>query len=69
MATSAPLASSGGSTTAVPMIWVMIAGVTGSLFAYLVVARPSIGRGPRPCVDTGVPLTVITAPSGEGERS
>jgi hypothetical protein len=51
------------------MIWVMIAGVTGSLFAYLVVARPSIGRGPRPCVDTGVPLTVITAPSGEGERS
>ena len=44
MATSAPLASSGGSETAVPMIWVMIAGVAGSLFAYLVIARPSAGR-------------------------
>jgi DHA1 family bicyclomycin/chloramphenicol resistance-like MFS transporter len=36
MAVSAPLASSGGSVTAVPMIWVMIA---GSLSAYLVFAR------------------------------
>ena len=44
MAVAAPLASSGGSVTAVPMIWVMIAGVAGSLFAYLVVARPSAGR-------------------------
>jgi hypothetical protein len=26
------------------MIWVMIAGVTGSLFAYLVLARPSGDR-------------------------
>jgi DHA1 family bicyclomycin/chloramphenicol resistance-like MFS transporter len=43
MATSAPLASSGGGVTAVPMIWVMIAGVAGSLFAYLVLARPSAG--------------------------
>jgi MFS transporter, DHA1 family, multidrug resistance protein len=41
MATSAPLASSGGGATAVPMICVMIAGVVGSLFAYLVLARPS----------------------------
>ena len=32
MAISAPIASSGGAATAVPMIWVMIAGVTGSLF-------------------------------------
>ena len=44
MAVSAPLASSGGSVTAVPMIWVMIAGVAGSLFAYLVLARPSANR-------------------------
>jgi len=44
MATSAPLASSGGAATAVPMIWVMIAGVAGSLFAYLVLARPSADR-------------------------
>ncbi len=44
MATSAPLASSGGAVTAVPMIWVMIAGVAGSLFAYLVIARPSAVR-------------------------
>ena len=44
MAISAPLASSGGSVTAVPMIWVMIAGVAGSLFAYLVLARPSADR-------------------------
>ena len=36
MAVSAPLASSGGSVTAAPMIWVMIAGITGSLLAYLV---------------------------------
>jgi DHA1 family bicyclomycin/chloramphenicol resistance-like MFS transporter len=36
MAPSASLASSGGAATAVPMIWVMIAGVAGSLFAYLV---------------------------------
>jgi MFS transporter, DHA1 family, multidrug resistance protein len=44
MATSAPLASSGGGDTAAPMIWVMIAGVAGSLFAYLIVARPSADR-------------------------
>jgi DHA1 family bicyclomycin/chloramphenicol resistance-like MFS transporter len=44
MAVSAPLASSGGSVTAVPMIWVMIAGVAGSLFAYIVLARPSATR-------------------------
>jgi DHA1 family bicyclomycin/chloramphenicol resistance-like MFS transporter len=31
MAISAPLASSGGGATAVPMIWVMIVGVVGSL--------------------------------------
>ena len=43
MATAAPLASSGGGVTAVPMIWVMIAGIAGSLFAYLVIARPSAG--------------------------
>ena len=41
MADAAPLASSGGGVTAEPMIWVMIAGVAGSLFAYLVLARPS----------------------------
>jgi DHA1 family bicyclomycin/chloramphenicol resistance-like MFS transporter len=39
MATSAPIASSGGATTAVPMIWVMIVGIAGSLFSYLVLAR------------------------------
>jgi MFS transporter, DHA1 family, multidrug resistance protein len=50
MATSARLASSGGSTTAVPMIWVMIVGVAGSLFAYLVVARPSIDLNALSCV-------------------
>lgn len=45
LAISAPLASSGGGVTARPMIWVMIAGVAGSLFSYLVVARPpSAGR-------------------------
>ena len=48
MAVSAPLASSGGSVTAVPMIWVMIAGVAGSLFAYLVLARPSADRTAEP---------------------
>ena len=48
MATSAPLASSGGAATAVPMIWVMIAGVAGSLFAYLVLARPSADRTVEP---------------------
>jgi hypothetical protein len=44
MAVAAPLASSGGGVTAVPMIWVMIGGVVGSLFAYLVIARPSADR-------------------------
>jgi MFS transporter, DHA1 family, multidrug resistance protein len=39
MAVAAPLASSGGATTAVPMIWVMIVGIAGSLFSFLVVAR------------------------------
>jgi MFS transporter, DHA1 family, multidrug resistance protein len=39
-ATSAPIASSGGATTAVPMIWVMIVGIAGSLISYLVLARP-----------------------------
>jgi DHA1 family bicyclomycin/chloramphenicol resistance-like MFS transporter len=39
LATSAPIASSGGATTAVPMIFVMIVGIAGSLFSYLVLAR------------------------------
>jgi DHA1 family bicyclomycin/chloramphenicol resistance-like MFS transporter len=57
MAVSAPLASSGGSVTAVPMIWVMIAGVAGSLFAYLVLARPSADRTVEPSpTDRGVPV-------------
>ena len=47
MATSAPIASSGGAATAVPMIWVMIVGVIGSLFSYLVLARPSSRPHPR----------------------
>ena len=46
MAVSAPLASSGGGTTAVPMIWVMLVGLSGSLFCFLVVARPRAGRAP-----------------------
>lgn len=44
LAVSAPLASSGGARTAVPMIWVMLVGVAGSLLAYLVLARPSADR-------------------------
>jgi hypothetical protein len=51
MAISAPLASSGGATTAVPMIWVMIVGVVGSLFAYLVIARPAADRSGRAFAD------------------
>ena len=47
MAVYAPLASSGGCLTAVPMIWVMIAGLTGSLLAYLVLARPPAGQTDR----------------------
>jgi DHA1 family bicyclomycin/chloramphenicol resistance-like MFS transporter len=45
MATSAPLASSGGATTAVPMVWVMIIGSAGSLFSDLVLARPRSKAG------------------------
>ena len=57
MAVAAPLASSGGGTTAVPMIWVMIAGVAGSLFAYLVLARPSVSRTAEPsATGSGVPV-------------
>ncbi len=51
MAISAPLASSGGGATAVPMIWVMIVGVVGSLFAYLVIARPAVDRSGRAFVN------------------
>ncbi len=51
MATSAPLASSGGAATAVPMIWVMVVGVVGSLFAYLVIARPTADRRRRAFAD------------------
>jgi hypothetical protein len=40
MAISAPLASSGGGVTAVPMIIVMTVGSTGSLISFLVIARP-----------------------------
>lgn len=40
MAVSAPLASAGGAETAVPMIWVMLVGLVGSLTAFLVVAHP-----------------------------
>ncbi len=40
MATSAPLASSGGGETAVPMIAVMLVGVVGSVTSFLVLARP-----------------------------
>ena len=46
MAVSAPLASSGGSVTAVPMIWVMIAGLTG-LALRLPRPGPAIGRPQR----------------------
>lgn len=38
---SAPLASSGGTATAVPMVWVMVAGITGAIVSFLVLARPS----------------------------
>jgi hypothetical protein len=44
MATSAPIASSGGASTAVPMISVMIVGIAGSLFSYLVLARRRSNR-------------------------
>jgi Major Facilitator Superfamily len=57
MATSAPIASSGGAATAVPMIWVMITGAAGSLFAYLVLARRSADRTIEPSpTDRGVPV-------------
>jgi hypothetical protein len=57
MAVAAPLASSGGAATAVPMIWVMIAAVVGSLFAYFVLARPSADRTIEPSpTDRGVPV-------------
>jgi len=57
MATSAPLASSGGAATAAPMICVMIAGLAGSLFAYLVLARPSADRAGEPLpTDREVPV-------------
>jgi DHA1 family bicyclomycin/chloramphenicol resistance-like MFS transporter len=46
LAISAPLASSGGARTAVPMIWVMLVGVTGAGLAYLVLARPASRRIP-----------------------
>jgi MFS transporter, DHA1 family, multidrug resistance protein len=49
MAVAAPIASSGGATTAVPMIWVMIAGIVGSLFSFLVLTRAgSRPAGSRP---------------------
>ena len=57
MAVAAPLASSGGSVTAEPMIWVMIAGVTGSLIAYLVLARPSADRTAESSRPTEKPAT------------
>ncbi len=58
MATSAPIASSGGGATAAPMIWVMIAGVAGSLFAYLVLARPSADRSIE-VAPTGIAAPVV----------
>jgi hypothetical protein len=60
MAVSAPLASSGGAATAAPMIWVMIVGIVGSLFAYLVLARPSADRTIEPSTtDRGVPVVHV----------
>jgi len=38
---AAPLASSGGGETAVPMIIVMITGVTCSVLAFLFLTRPA----------------------------
>ncbi|RJF44840.1 Bcr/CflA family efflux MFS transporter [Actinomyces sp. 2119] len=43
-ATAAPLASSGGSDTAVPMVVVMVVGVTGAWAAYTVVGRTTQRR-------------------------
>ncbi|WP_208320561.1 multidrug effflux MFS transporter [Actinomyces sp. ZJ308] len=43
-ATSAPLASSGGGSSAVPMVVVMIIGVSGAWCAYLLVGHASGGR-------------------------
>ncbi len=48
MAVSAPLASSGGADSARPMIWVMLVGVAGALFCYLVLARPARNRVTEP---------------------
>lgn len=39
LAVSAPLASSGGTESAAPMIWVMLAGVVGSLLCFLTLSR------------------------------
>ncbi len=56
MAVSAPLASSGGAQTAVPMIWVMLVGVAGSLIAFLVVARPrQRATGPEAAAPSSAP--------------
>ncbi len=62
IAVSAPLASSGGGVPAVPMIGVMIAGVTESLLAALLLAR----LGPSPSHPTQVerPAEVTTRPQG-----
>ena len=39
MGVAAPLASSGGATSAVPMVIVMVVGVTGAWCAFLLVGR------------------------------
>ena len=41
---SVPLASSGGSSTAVPMVAVMVVGVVGAWASYLLVGRVHEGR-------------------------
>ena len=52
-ATSAPLATSGGATSAVPMIAVMVVGVSLAWASYRVVVVPALGPRPGPPVSLG----------------
>ena len=52
MGLSAPLASSGGATTSVPMVVVMLVGVTGAWGTYLLAGRLSRGTDPAARIPT-----------------
>jgi DHA1 family bicyclomycin/chloramphenicol resistance-like MFS transporter len=66
LALSAPLASSGGTTTAVPMVIVIVIGVLGATGSHIAAQRPSITRTGALPAEHQPPTAAESEPGGRG---